>query len=98
LLVVGFLVGDAERGRTVGDAVCTRVGRPVVGCNEVGCAVVGSNVLGACDAGPCVVDGAAVGLVGELVIGLCVGAAVVGFFDVDGVAKDCGRDVGMDDG
>ena len=43
-------------------------------------------------------DGAAVGLVGELVIGLCVGAAVVGFFDVDGVAKDCGRDVGMDDG
>jgi len=32
------------------------------------------------------------------VVGLFVGAAVVGFFDVDGVAEDCGRDVGMDDG
>ena len=88
MLVVGFLVGDAERGRIVGDAVCTRVGRPVVGRN-VGLLVVGRSTgadvvdgrrEGAEDGceGVGRADGAAVGFVGELVTGLCVGAAVVG--------------------
>jgi len=95
----------------VGAAVCTRVGRPVVGRNvgllevgkSTGAEVVDGLRVGAEDGceGVGRAEGAPVGLVGALVTGLCVGAAVVGLcvgaavVGVDSGAVE-GNDVGSE--